>query len=257
MRSSKVLKFGSSKVGCAVLAAFVGVVAVEAQSPTALKTLAQTQAALGFTDYSWDGDSVCLSNASHVVRFFQGRRRSEIDDTVVWLNAVAEGNVKSGEWRIAAIDLDFLALSILPGDCGAIKPLRVMVDAGHGGMDDGAISRKPAVAEKALTLDTSRRLTNALRQRGFKVVNTRKGDYFVPLQNRVNVSNRIRRSDAVFVSVHYNWAKRPGANGVEVFYNNSPVAQRMAVEVANKLNAVMPSDEFRGAKLGRITLEIP
>ena len=125
----------------------------------------------------------------------------------------------------------------------------VVVDAGHGGDDRGA---RPVFGhpEKALALDTSRRLTNALRQRGFKVVNTRKGDYFVPLQNRVNVSNRIRRSDAVFVSVHYNWARRPGADGVEVFYNNSPMAQRMAVEVTNSLGRVNPSGVHRSARPG-------
>ena len=149
-----------------------------------------------------------------------------------------------------------LSVLVLAG-CETTQPQRaatgrigvVVVDAGHGGDDRGA---RPVFGhpEKALTLDTSRRLTNALRQRGFKVVNTRKGDYFVPLQSRVNVSNRIRRSDAVFVSVHYNWAKRAGAGGVEVFHNNSPLAQRMAAEVTRSVGRVNPSGVHHSPRSG-------
>jgi len=173
----------------------------------------------------------------------------------MYVRKMALGGILSNCLRTLASWHGLLVFSTLfLAGCETTQPQRttgrigvVVVDAGHGGEDRGA---RPVFGhpEKALTLDTSRRLTNALRQRGFKVVNTRKGDYFVPLQTRVNIANRIRRNDVLFVSVHYNWAKRPGASGVEVFYNNSHMAQRAAVEVANKLNVVMPSDEFRGAK---------
>jgi len=196
---------------CAVF----GVLAAGAQSPAVLRTLPQAQEALGFTDYSWDGDSVCFSNASHVVQFYQGRRRAEVNGTVVYLNAAPDGHVKNGEWRMAAMDLDFLSLSILPKDCNVIKPLRVMVDAGHGGMDDGAISRTPAVPEKTLTLDLARRIGKLLEAAGMQVVYTRTNDVAVALETRA----RMARKEAadVFVSVHANFASNTNACGPETY----------------------------------------
>ena len=92
----------------------------------------------------------------------------------------------------------------------------VVVDAGHGGGDQGAKSCR-GVPEKALTLDTAQRLATVLRANGLHVVETRKGDYAVPLCNRTATSNRCGR--AVFVSVHFNWVKRSGPHGIEIYYN--------------------------------------
>ena len=201
--------------GCIFLAAFVGVGAVEAQAPAAWRSLAQTQKALGFTEYTWDGDSVCFSNASNVVRFYQGRRRAEVNDVVVWLNAPADGNVKAGDWRIAAVDLDFLVLSILPDAGCAVKPLRVMLDAGHGGMDDGAIARKPVVSEKTLTLDLARRVGGLLEEAGMQVVYTRTNDVAVALDARARMARR--EAADVFVSIHANFAGNTNACGPETY----------------------------------------
>jgi len=161
---------------------------------------------------------------------------------------------RAGSWYCSLV----LAVLILlgcesAGQLSASKPKGrigvVVVDAGHGGHDRGARAVF-GQNEKELTLDTSRRLATALRQRGFRVVETRSGDHFVPLARRVAISNAIRRNDVVFVSVHYNWARRKQASGVEVFHNGSPMAQRMAVEVTRRLERVTPAGERRGAKRG-------
>ena len=93
----------------------------------------------------------------------------------------------------------------------------VIVDAGHGGHDQGAKSISGA-SEKTLTLDTAHRLATVLRANGIRVIETRTGDYFVTLGGRVAVSNNTSR--AVFVSVHYNWTKRRGAQGIEIYFND-------------------------------------
>ncbi len=100
----------------------------------------------------------------------------------------------------------------------------VVLDAGHGGQDPGAraVSGLP---EKALALDTSRRVAVLLRQAGLRVVETRSRDVFIPLDGRVAMSNRLR--NAIFVSIHFNWAKRAKAAGIETFYH-SPRASRLA-----------------------------
>jgi N-acetylmuramoyl-L-alanine amidase len=90
----------------------------------------------------------------------------------------------------------------------------VVVDAGHGGHDNGA--SRNGLFEKNLTLDTALRLERKLRKLGFPVVMTRRDDRFVELAERSEVANRIPR--ALFVSVHFNDNVSAVGEGVETFY---------------------------------------
>lgn len=119
----------------------------------------------------------------------------------------------------------------------------VVVDAGHGGHDTGARPRS-GQHEKYIALDTARRLAAVLRRHGFRVIETRTGDYFVPLGRRVDVSNR--QSSAIFVSVHYNWARRPSAHGIETYYH-SPRSARLAANIQHEVLRVYRTDD-RGIK---------
>src|SRR5664279_4117553 len=65
----------------------------------------------------------------------------------------------------------------------------VVVDAGHGGKDNGAY-RKFGGAEKIATLDVARRLERKLRESQLKTVMTRSSDAFIPLEQRVAIENR-------------------------------------------------------------------
>ena len=119
----------------------------------------------------------------------------------------------------------------------------IVVDAGHGGHDTGARARTGS-NEKVLALDTAKRLSAILRKNGFRVIENRTGDYFVTLGNRVKPSNA--RSATVFVSVHYNWARRPGAHGIEIYYQDRRAA-RMAANVLRETIKAYPTDN-RGIK---------
>ncbi len=77
----------------------------------------------------------------------------------------------------------------------------VIIDAGHGGKDSGAKSRRTGLTEKALTLDVARRLRNELSG-GFRVVMTRDSDKFVDLDDRVRLANR--HPNGILVSIHFN-----------------------------------------------------
>src|SRR6266511_4623609 len=81
----------------------------------------------------------------------------------------------------------------------------VVIDAGHGGYDRGGIPGQ-RVAEKEMTLDVAQRLKKVLAASGCRVVMTRDGDVFVPLGTRVAIANSY--SNAIFVSIHFNSAKR-------------------------------------------------
>src|SRR6476619_5712153 len=81
----------------------------------------------------------------------------------------------------------------------------VVVDAGHGGKDNGAF-RRYGGAEKNATLDVALRLERKLRESQFKTVLTRSSDVFVPLDERAEISNR--QKNAIFVSLHFNDSRR-------------------------------------------------
>jgi N-acetylmuramoyl-L-alanine amidase len=90
----------------------------------------------------------------------------------------------------------------------------VVLDAGHGGHDKGQVSRYGA--EKDFALDVARKLRTILQAKGLKVIMTREGDYFVPLEVRAKIANSAPNS--IFVSVHFNATNDdPNATGFEIF----------------------------------------
>ncbi len=89
----------------------------------------------------------------------------------------------------------------------------VVIDAGHGAHDSGAVG--PYGREKDYTLDTSARLSRALQARGFKTVMTRSDDTFLTLGQRVDFANRIK--NAIFISIHYNSSGAKASNGIETY----------------------------------------
>jgi N-acetylmuramoyl-L-alanine amidase len=94
----------------------------------------------------------------------------------------------------------------------------VVVDAGHGGKDNGAY-RKFGGAEKIATLDVASRLSRKLRESDFKIVMTRSTDVFIPLEERVAIENAQKNS--IFVSVHFNDSRRRGVHGFETYYHSA------------------------------------
>jgi N-acetylmuramoyl-L-alanine amidase len=127
------------------------------------------------------------------------------------------------------------------GDVGHFHT--VIVDAGHGGSDTGA-KAKSGQSEKYIALDTAKRLAKELRKRGFRVIETRQDDRFIPLGNRTEISNRT--GGAIFVSVHYNWARRSSPRGIEIYYYN-PRSRPLAVNILQRTVRVYPTNN-RGVK---------
>jgi N-acetylmuramoyl-L-alanine amidase len=117
----------------------------------------------------------------------------------------------------------------------------VVVDAGHGGKDNGAY-RRFGGAEKIATLDVAKRLSRKLHGSDFKVVMTRSSDVFIPLDERVAIENA--QENAIFVSIHFNDSRRRGIRGFETYYhasNSFDLAQR----IQSKLTTI-PRSANRG-----------
>src|SRR6266540_3605637 len=90
----------------------------------------------------------------------------------------------------------------------------VVLDPGHGGHDKGQVSRYGP--EKEFALDVARKLRPLLQTKGLRVIMTREGDYFVPLEVRAKIANAARNS--IFVSIHFNATNdNPNATGFEIF----------------------------------------
>lgn len=102
----------------------------------------------------------------------------------------------------------------------------IVIDAGHGGKDPGAIGYG-GIREKDVNLAIALLVAEYLKRDGrFKVILTRKGDYFVPLHKRAEIALR-NRAD-LFISIHSDAAPRrnPRAKGTQVF----ALSYRRAVE---------------------------
>ncbi len=92
----------------------------------------------------------------------------------------------------------------------------IVIDAGHGGDENGA-KGPGGTLEKQVTLNVARRLKAALEGRlGLRVILTRDGDTTIGLDERAAVANN-NKAD-LFVSLHANASPRPGTSGAEVFY---------------------------------------
>lgn len=186
----------------------------------ALRSLKETQYALGFTNFIWNGDSVTLSNASHCVRFYQGRRKADVNNVSVWLNVAPDGLVTDDAWRITKTDLDFLQISILPETNGPQKRLRVMIDAGHGGSDHGAVNKKANVKEKDINLAVAQAVGALLSSNNMEVLYTRTNDETLSLDDRSRLARK-RKAD-LFISIHANFADNTTASGVETYITQPP-----------------------------------
>jgi len=92
----------------------------------------------------------------------------------------------------------------------------IVVDAGHGGKDQGAKSAK-GLHEKDINLTIARHVKTILVNRfKYRVVMTRKDDTFIPLKERSEIANN--RNAELFVSIHANAAKRKSAHGIETYF---------------------------------------
>jgi N-acetylmuramoyl-L-alanine amidase len=122
----------------------------------------------------------------------------------------------------------------------------VVVDAGHGGKDSGAL-RRHAPPEKAVALDVALRVDRKLRQSQLKTVLTRANDKFIPLDDRVAIGNDQRNS--IFVSIHFNDSRQRGVEGVETYYH-SPYAYDLAATIERSLST-LPGTVNRGVHPAR------
>ncbi|MBM4783922.1 MAG: N-acetylmuramoyl-L-alanine amidase [Archangiaceae bacterium] len=114
-----------------------------------------------------------------------------------------------------------------------LKVKRVIIDAGHGGHDTGAIG-PTGVREKDVSLAVVLKLKEKLEAQGLEVVLTRDDDTFIALDERTRIANR--QHGDLFISIHCNAAPSKTLRGIETYTLNTS-SNRYSVRLAARENA--------------------
>lgn len=149
------------------------------------------------------------------------------------MNRTLSESGTSGRLRfLAALVAGMLALA-LPAIASA-APMRLFVDAGHGGHDPGAVAA--GLREKDSNLRIARLVVRSAKRQGWAVGMSRNGDYFVPLNTRSRRANHWKAS--VFVSIHSN--STGGHNvGYMTIYRGT-ASRRLGQSIMDRTNKLTP-----------------
>ena len=122
----------------------------------------------------------------------------------------------------------------------------IVIDAGHGGKDPGAVGYR-GTKEKDIALDVAKRLEKKLSKNlNVNIVMTRDEDIFLRLSERTKIANE--NNGSLFISIHTNAAEDRRASGFETFLIG-PNKNEAAVRVAARENAVLELEGISGQKL--------
>ncbi|MFC1704077.1 N-acetylmuramoyl-L-alanine amidase [Candidatus Omnitrophota bacterium] len=173
--------------------------------------------------YDWDGfsQSLTVRNGNNIAEILidspliivNGKRAKlspnfKFDDGRILAPAVFEEKVVK-KWHTSR-----MYAGSKPEVC-AVGVGRIVIDAGHGGKDPGAVGRN-GLREKAVTLDIAKRLRKVLQEQGISVVMTRNHDEYVSLSQRSAIANRAKAD--FFISIHANASRSRSPRGFEIYY---------------------------------------
>ena len=134
-----------------------------------------------------------------------------------------------------------LERSDVPSEIYGVR--RVVIDAGHGGKDPGALG-KSGLKEKDVNLAIARMARDALESEGLEVIMTRDSDEFISLKRRAEIANE-KEAD-FFVSIHSNAGMRR-YQGAEVYYLSDALDENArALEAAENASLAFEEDSAIG-----------
>lgn len=126
----------------------------------------------------------------------------------------------------------------------------VMIDAGHGGKDPGALSGNGNAYESDINLSIAYCLKAQLEQRGASVIMTRSADDYVSLEQRRALAELLKPD--IFVSIHCNASNTSANHGTSVFYY-TPWSQPLASSVFNKLDLLFDNKLYNGVQTSNLS----
>lgn len=167
----------------------------------------------GFQKISFQG-GIVLENKGVKVELRSGSQRCKMNGMLFILSHPIKPH--NGKYLISRTDLVKLIDPVMrPAAIGNAKVFNtVIIDAGHGGRDSGAVGHLGH--EKTYALKVARLMRDMLQKKGYRVVMTRDSDVYVSLGDRVRTANKYKNVGAIFISIHFN-SGNSRANGIETF----------------------------------------
>ncbi|MBE6649302.1 MAG: hypothetical protein E7614_07290 [Ruminococcaceae bacterium] len=141
------------------------------------------------------------------------------------------------------------------------KRFTVIIDAGHGGEDPGAVVGE--LKEKDINLKVAKKLSELFLMCDYNVVLTRSEDVLLynageedhkkqyDLKNRAKIAESFE--NAVFISIHMNKFYLSSCKGAQTFYGNSPLSKPLAESIQESLK-ILQTDNNREVKNGVSTV---
>ena len=171
----------------------------------------------------WQWDSVdqvvTLDINEESVKVLIGSDTVLVGEKTIFLNRpvqIIDGIVKVGsdfEKKVFS-EKKHILKTITKGKYSLKKVKKIIIDAGHGGKDPGAMG-KGGSKEKYIVLDIAKRVEKILKKQGVVIVMTRKKDKFISLKKRTEIATQTQAD--LFVSIHANFSPSRGVQGIEVY----------------------------------------
>lgn len=119
----------------------------------------------------------------------------------------------------------------------------IVIDAGHGGNDPGALAT--TFLEKEVTLSTAKLVANRLRDAGANVILTRSDDEFLSLDERTVISNQSNAD--VFISLHYDSTETANeiSGTTTYYYHDKDIPLAETISANFQQNGILPNNDFR------------
>ena len=205
-----------------------------------------TPATLGDPQIAADGKSLSFS----LQNVTDGRFRTAVGQGRLRFDAPANMSARPQK-RIHSITVPIppvargVDLPAIEGVRDGSRPL-VVIDAGHGGHDPGAINKDNGKREKDVTLAIAQAIRDQLVKSGrVRVALTRDDDRFLVLQERYGIARKLGAD--LFISVHADSADNADAHGATVYTLSETASDREAARLAARENK---ADVLNGVNLG-------
>jgi N-acetylmuramoyl-L-alanine amidase len=173
-----------------------------------------------------------LADPFRIVIDIAGNRQAELSAATAEIRPPPAGSKDSIARILEKVPEDRPLKVHIPPKAAQNGLRRIVVDAGHGGKDPGAIGPS-GIQEKDVTLAVARTLARHLEEDlGCEVILTRNSDVFLPLEERTAIANKVGAD--LFISIHANASTNQSAYGTETYYLNFAKNDKAAAVVARE-----------------------
>lgn len=169
------------------------------------------------------------------------------------LDSIIDEDIQTLEAKAEREELERLKAESSSSDHLQYGVRKIIIDAGHGGFDAGAVG-KSGLREKDVAFAIASFLRDTIKaETDIAAFLTRSDDYFVPLGERTTIANQFRAD--LFVSVHINAAVDPKAEGIETFHCSETASDAEAARLADYENSVGKDEDFFREEQSFISVE--